>query len=84
MFQAMVNSWAPLGSSSLRLLIFAAPAAFLSRLPGFSIQEVWYLSVATVAAQAVINLALLSREFKRKLRFSAQTSIAPAASPEIV
>jgi len=84
MFQAMGNTWPPLGSSSLRLLIFAAPAAFLSRLPGFSIQEVWYLSVATVAAQAVINLALLSREFRRKLRFSAQTSIAPAASPEIV
>jgi putative MATE family efflux protein len=84
MFQAMGNTWPPLGSSALRLLIFAAPAAFLSRLPGFTIQEVWYLSVATVAAQAVINLVLLGREFKKKLRFSAQVSIAPATSPEIV
>jgi Na+-driven multidrug efflux pump len=84
MFQAMGNTWPPLGSSSLRLLIFAAPAALLSRLQGFSIQEVWYLSVATVAIQAAINLVLLGREFKRKLRFSAQASIAPVASPEVV
>ncbi len=84
MFQAMGNTWPPLGSSALRLLIFAAPAAFLSRQPGFSIQEVWYLSVVTVAAQAVINLVLLRREFKRKLRFSPQVSIAPMTSPEIV
>jgi Na+-driven multidrug efflux pump len=84
MFQAMGNTWPPLGSSSLRLFIFAAPAAFLSRLPGFSIQEVWYLSVASVAVQAVINLVLLSREFKRKLRFTSEASVVPVASPEVV
>ena len=38
--------------------------------PGFTIREVWYLSVATVAVQAVTNLALLQREFRRKLTFA--------------
>lgn len=81
MFQAMGNAWPPLGSSSLRLFIFAAPAALLSRQPGFTIREVWYLSVATVAVQAVINLALLNREFGRKLVFSEPAAIAEAPSP---
>jgi putative MATE family efflux protein len=80
-FQAMGNTWPPLGSSATRLLIFATPAAVLSRLPGFSIREVWYLSVATVAAQAVINLALLNREFGRKLSFSEPAPVVEATSP---
>ncbi len=68
-FQALGNTWPPLASSSLRLVIFAAPAAALSMRPGFAIREVWYLSVATVALQAIINLLLLNREFRRKLSF---------------
>jgi len=74
-FQALGNTWPPLGSSAARLLIFATPAAVLSRLPGFSIRAVWYLSVATVAVQAVINLALLHRELGRKLNFPEQASV---------
>lgn len=69
MFQAMGNTWPPLASSATRLLIFALPAAILSRQPGFSIREVWYLSVMTVAVQAVANLLLLRREFGKKLTF---------------
>jgi len=79
-FQALGNTWPPLGSSAARLLLFAAPAAVLSRLPGFSIREVWYLSVATVAVQAVINLALLNREFGRKLTLSEPASVTPELS----
>jgi hypothetical protein len=48
-------------------VIFAAPAAALSMRPGFTIREVWYLSVATVTVQALSNLTLLQREFRRKL-----------------
>ena len=80
MFQAMGNTWPPLASSALRLFIFAIPAAILSRQPGFTIRQVWYLSVATVTLQAIINLLLLRREFVRKLNFAAQPSYAPAAS----
>ena len=71
MFQALGNTWPALGSSSLRLLIFAIPAAVLSLQPGFAIRQVWYLSVATVATQAIINLLLLNREFRRRLTFAA-------------
>jgi MATE family, multidrug efflux pump len=80
MFQAMGNTWPPLASSTLRLFIFALPATILSRQPGFAIREVWYLSVATVALQAVTNLLLLRWEFARKLNFHGQPSQTQAAS----
>ncbi|MGC2321375.1 MAG: MATE family efflux transporter, partial [Terriglobales bacterium] len=67
MFQALGNTWPSLGSSCLRLVIFAAPAMALSMRPGFTIRQVWYLSVATVTVQAMSNLLLLQREFRRKL-----------------
>lgn len=74
-FQGMGNTWPPLFSSSLRLLLFALPAAILSRQPGFDIRSVWFLSVASVAVQAIVNLLLLRREFRRRLAF------VPAAVP---
>jgi MATE family, multidrug efflux pump len=81
MFQALGNTWPSLGSSAMRLLIFAVPAALLARQPGFTIREVWYLSVATVTIQAVVNLVLLNREFGRRLTFAEPTTLTQAASP---
>ncbi len=69
MFQGMGHTVPPLLCSSLRLLLFALPAFLLSLRPGFRIQEVWYLSVATVAIQAVLNLYLVQREFRIRLQF---------------
>jgi len=54
-------------SSASRLLTFVVPVVLLSRQPHFSLMEVWYLSVATVTLQALMSLALLMREFRRKL-----------------
>jgi hypothetical protein len=51
--------------------------------PGFTIREVWYLSVATVTVQAVSNLTLLHREFRRKLTFGAQPPMTQAAAEEL-
>src|SRR4030095_4871739 len=48
MFPAMGNSWPPLAVSCSRLVLFALPASLLSVRPGFTIRQVWYLSVATV------------------------------------
>jgi putative MATE family efflux protein len=70
MFQALGNTWPALISSGSRLLTFAIPAAWLSFQPGFRIEQVWYLSVVTVALQAVISLLLIRREFRRKLPVS--------------
>jgi Na+-driven multidrug efflux pump len=72
-FQGMGNTLPPLGSSSLRLLLFALPAYMISRQPGFAMRQVWYLSVASVTIQLGLNLWLLRREFGRKL--------APLAAP---
>jgi putative MATE family efflux protein len=66
-FQGVGNTWPSLMSSASRLLTFVLPAVVLSTLPGFTITEVWYLSVATVTLQALTSLALLRREFRRKL-----------------
>ena len=61
----------------MRLLLFALPAYLVSLRPGFDIAWIWYLSIASVAVQATVNVALLRREFGRRLAF------APAAAPAI-
>jgi putative MATE family efflux protein len=70
-FQGLGHTLPPLISSTLRLGLFAGPAYLLSLRAGFEIREVWYLSIASVAAQAVMNLVLLRREFDRTLGFDA-------------
>jgi putative MATE family efflux protein len=79
-FQGIGNTWPPLIASATRLFIFALPAAYLSRLPGFYIKQVWYLSVASILFQAGVNLLLLRREFRRKLVFHDTDHLAPAGS----
>jgi putative MATE family efflux protein len=73
-FQGMGNTLPALGSSSLRLLLFAFPAYALSQQPGFQVRQLWYLSVASVTAQLCLNLWLLHREFGRKLSFAPGSS----------
>ena len=79
-FQGIGNTWPPLISSATRLFLFAIPAVIMSRMPGFHIKQVWHLSVASVLLQAVVNLLLLRREFRRKLVFPDMDHLAPAAS----
>src|SRR5213079_3410361 len=47
-FQGIGNTLPPLFSSLTRLVLFAVPALLISRMPGFEIREVWYLSVGTI------------------------------------
>ena len=68
-FQGIGNTWPPLISSATRLLLFVLPALFLASRPGFYIKQVWYLSVVSILFQAVVNVLLLRREFRRKLVF---------------
>jgi len=67
LFQALGNTWPALASTALRLAIFAVPAVWLSRQPGFQLVQVWYLSVTTVLIQAAASYMLLRREFRRRL-----------------
>jgi len=67
MFQGLGNTRPALWSSATRLVTFAVPAIWLSTQPGFKIEYVWYLSIATVTLQAAISLWLLRLEFGRRL-----------------
>jgi putative MATE family efflux protein len=71
MFQALGNTWPAIASSATRLVTFALPVLWLARLPGFRIEYVWYLSVATVWLQALLSFGLVRREMDRRLRFAA-------------
>lgn len=77
-FQGMGNTLPSLATSTLRLVIFAGPAYVMGHRPGFQLAQVWLVGVAAVAVQFTVNMALLQREFKRRLNFAAA---APVASP---
>lgn len=66
LFQALGNTWPALLSTATRLFSFALPALWLSRQPGFALEQVWYLSVATMAVQAVTSLGLLRWQLRRR------------------
>jgi hypothetical protein len=53
----------------LRILVVAIPAVLLSRMAGFELRWIWYLSVAATILQLGMNLALLRREFRIRLAF---------------
>ena len=67
MFQAMGNTLPSLIASAVRILLITIPAVVLSRLPGFQLNTIWYLSVAAVYVQLAISMYLLSREFRVRL-----------------
>jgi putative MATE family efflux protein len=67
LFQALGNTWPSLASSASRLLLFAVPAVWLSSRPGFELADIWHLSVATVAVQAIVSLLLLRTELRQRL-----------------
>jgi Na+-driven multidrug efflux pump len=79
MFQALGNTLPPLGSSFARIVLVAIPTLLLSRVPGFQLRWVWYLTVASSTVQMIANLLLLRREYRRKLVFPALAPPAPAA-----
>lgn len=67
MFQGFGNTMPALISSCVRLVLFSGPAVWLSMQPAFVIDQVWYLSVATLMLQAAVSLWLLRAEFRRHL-----------------
>jgi putative MATE family efflux protein len=79
LFQAMGNTLPALMASFVRIVVVAIPAFVLSRLPGFELRWIWYLSVVAITVQLAITLLLLRREFHRRLNFA---SPGPAAIPQ--
>jgi len=67
MFQALGNTVPALASSATRMVTFALPAVWMASRPGFGLRQLWFLSVATVAMQAVLSLWLLRGELQKRL-----------------
>jgi len=67
LFQGLGNTWPSLLSTGSRLVTFMVPAAWMSTWPQFRIEDVWYLSVATVTLQAATSIFLVMRELRRRL-----------------
>lgn len=67
MFQALGNTLPALFSSASRLITFVLPVLLLAARPGFSLRQVWLVSVASVTVQAVLSLWLVRRELRRRL-----------------
>ena len=70
MFQALGNTWPSIWSSGTRLVTFLVPVLWLSHQPGFRIEQVWIVSVATVTLQALTSYLLLRRQFAQRLQFA--------------
>lgn len=70
MFQAMGNTVPSLITSAVRIVLVAIPALIVSRLPGFQLVWVWYISVGAVIVHLALSLALLQREFRTRLAFA--------------
>lgn len=70
LFQALGNTWPALLSSGGRIITFCLPAVWLSVHPWVRLEHFWYLSVATVALQALMSLWLLQGELRRRLAFA--------------
>ena len=79
-FQGIGNTLPPLFSSMTRLVLFALPAIYISRTPGFEISHVWYLSVGSIILQMCVNLLLLRHELRKRLRFEEPDTFIPASA----
>jgi Na+-driven multidrug efflux pump len=80
MFQAMGNTMPSLITSAARIFIVAVPVLLLAQAPGFALRWIWYISVGAVVVQLVLNLWLLNREFRVRLRFPEEVAAALASS----
>ena len=75
MFQAMGNTIPSLISSGIRITLVVIPAFLLSRLPGFELKWIWFLSAGAVLVQLTISLLLLRREWARRLSFPSSPNL---------
>ena len=54
-------------SSAIRLTVFVPVAIWISQQPGFRLEQLWVVSVATVWLQALVSYLLLRHQFSRRL-----------------
>jgi putative MATE family efflux protein len=66
-FQGLGHTTPQLISSTARLVTYAIPVLWLSARPGFRIEHIWYLSIATTNLQALLSVWLLRLQFRKRL-----------------
>jgi Na+-driven multidrug efflux pump len=76
-FQGLGNTRPALVSSAIRLGLFVPIAVWLTTRTGFELEQVWWLSTATVFTQACASYLLLQGQFRRRLT-DAPATVAPA------
>jgi putative MATE family efflux protein len=81
MFQGLGNTRPAMLSSAVRLAVFVPLAVWLSTQPGFHLDEVWYLSVATVWLQACVSYFLIRQQLHRRLFGRVPAAPAVATAP---
>jgi putative MATE family efflux protein len=63
-FQGLGNTLPAVWSSASRIVSFVVPSLWLAAQPQFQLIQLWYVSVASVALQAVISLWLVRGQFR--------------------
>lgn len=66
-FQGLGNTRPALLSSVIRLSVFIPVAVYLKYQPGFTIEQVWYVSIFSVTVQGLLSYLLVRRELASKL-----------------
>jgi len=67
LFQGLGNTRPAMLSTAIRIVVFVPVAIWVSKQPGFHLEQLWYVSVATVWMQAVVSFLLLRHQFNRRL-----------------
>jgi putative MATE family efflux protein len=70
-FQGLGNTMPAVLSSASRIVSFIVPALWLAAQTEFQLIQIWYVSVASVALQAMISLWLVRSEFRRRVPITA-------------
>ncbi len=78
MFQGIGNTMPSLIASFMRIVVVAIPAFLLSRVPGFELRWIWYLTVVSVILQMTLSLVLLRRELRLRMHFAPMAVGQPA------
>jgi putative MATE family efflux protein len=81
MFQGLGNTRPAMLSSAIRLAVFVPVATWASKQPGFHLEQLWVVSVATVWIQAAASYLLLRHQFNRRLVDSPRVGGAPVGAP---
>ncbi|MEX2131817.1 MAG: hypothetical protein WD772_10045, partial [Pseudohongiellaceae bacterium] len=66
-FQGLGNTRPALLSSLSRLVFFVVISLYLKSRPDYAINQVWYVSIASVTLQAVVSFMLVRIEFSKRL-----------------